>query len=67
MFLLNPRGGVGSTVDVSICEIIGSMEFPKRDFSWAGSSKSTKFESPTNEKFILFGFKTSGGLEVPSG
>ena len=54
-------------MDVSICEITGSTEFPKRSFTWAGSIKSTKFVSLTSEKVVLFGFKTSGGLEVPSG
>ena len=60
-------GRVGSTVDVSICEITVSMGFPKRALTWVGSTKSTKFGSPTSEKVVLFGFKTSGGLEVPSG
>ena len=65
--LLNPRGKVGSTMDVSSCEIIVSTRFPKRSFTWSGSTKSTKSGSPTSEKLVLFGFKTSGGLEVSSG
>ena len=54
-------------MDVSICEITGSMELPKRDFTWARSTKSTKFGYPTSEKVVLFGFNTSGGLEISSG
>ena len=67
MFLLNPRGKVGSTMEFSICEITVSMGFRKRDFTWSGSTKSMKFGSPTSEKVVLFGFKASGELEVPSG
>ena len=67
MFLLNPIGRVGSTVDVSIYEIIVSMGFPKISLTWEGPTKSTKFNSSTSEKVVLFGFKTSGGLEVPNG
>ena len=67
MFLLNPRGIVGSTVEVSICEMNGSTEVLKRDFTWEGSTKSMKFGSPTSEKVVLIGFKTSGGLEVSNG
>ena len=53
-------------MEVSICEINGSTEFPKRYFTWVGSTKSMKFRSPTSKKVVLFGFKTSGELEVPT-
>ena len=65
-FLLNPKGIVGSTVEVSIFEMTGSTKVPKRYFTWEESTKSTKFRSPTSEKVVLFVFNTSGGLEVPS-
>ena len=54
-------------MEVSICEMTGSMEVPKRAFTWAGSTKSTKFGPPTSEKVVLIGFETSGGLEVSNG
>ena len=67
MVLLNHRGIIVSTVEVSICEMNGSTEVPNRAFTWVGSTKSTQFESPTSEKVVLIRFKTSGGLEVSSG
>ena len=67
VFLLNPRGRVGSTMDVSICEITVSVGFLKRAFSCSRSTRSTKFELPTSEKVVSFGFVTSGELEVTSG
>ena len=54
-------------MDVSICEITGTTELPKRYFTWTRSTKSMKFGSPTSEKVVLFGFKNSGGLEISSG
>ena len=56
-----------SNMDVSNCEITGSMELPKRDFTWARSTKSTKLGSSTSEKVGLFGFNTSAGLDISSG
>ena len=67
MFLLNPRGIVGSTVEVSNCKMTRSMEVPKRYFTWVGSTKSTKFGSPTSEKVMLIGFETSRGPGVCNG
>ena len=67
IFLLNPRGIVGSTVDVSICEMTASMGFPKRAFTCSGSTRSTKFRLPTSEKVVSFGFVTSVELEVTTG
>ena len=58
---------VGTTVEVSICEIIVSVELPKRACTWVGSIKLTKLGSPTNEKVVLLGFCTSGGLMVSRG
>ena len=55
MLLLDPIGNVDSTSDVSICEII---ELSRSDFTRAGSTKSTKFGSPTREEVVL------GYLEV---
>ena len=54
-------------MEVLICEMIGSMEVPKRGFTWEASTKSMKFGYPTSEKVMLCVFKTSGGLEIPSG
>ena len=58
---------VGATVEVSIYEIIVFVEPPKRACTWEGSMKSTKLGSPTNEKVVLLGFYTSGGLRVSKG
>ena len=66
-FLLNPRGRVGSTVDVSICEMTVSVGFPKRAFTYSGSTRSTMFGLPTSEKVVFFGFVAIGELEVTSG
>ena len=67
MFLLDSVGMVGATVEVSICEITVFVEPPKRACTWAGSMKSTKLGSPTNEKVVLLGFCTSGGLRISKG
>ena len=58
---------MGSTVDVSICEMIVSKGFPKRDFTYSRPTKSIKFGLPTSEKVVSFGSVTSGELEVTSG
>ena len=67
MFLLDSIGIVGATLEVSICEIIVFVELQKRDCTWVGSMKLTKLGSPTNEKVVLLGFCTSGGLRVSKG
>ena len=67
MFLLDSIGIVGAIVEVYICEIIVFVEPSKRACTWEGSMKSTKLGSPTNEKFVLFGFCTSGGLRISNG
>ena len=67
MFLLGPIGKVGATVEVSICEITVFVEPPKSACTRAGSMKSTKLGFPTNEKVVLLGFYTSGGLRVSEG
>ena len=53
MFLLGPIGMVGATVEVSIYEITGFFEPPKRACTWAGSMKSTNLGSPTNEEVLM--------------
>ena len=55
---------VGSTVGVLICELTRSTEVPNRYFTWARSTKSTNFGSPTSGKVVLIGFGTSGGIGV---
>ena len=67
MVLLNSIGMVGATMEVSICKIIVFVEPPNRACTWAGSMKSTKLGSPTNEKVVLLGFYTSGGLRISKG
>ena len=67
VFLLNPRGRVGSTMDVSICEMTISVRFPNRAFTFSGPTKLTRFGLPTSEKVVSFGCVTSGELEVTSG
>ena len=67
MFLLDSIGMVGATVEFSICEITGFVGLPKRACTWEGSMKSTNLGSPTNEKVVLLGFYTSGGLRVYEG
>ena len=52
---------VGATMEVSICEITVFVEPPKMSCTWAGSMKSTKLGSPTNDKVVLLGFYTNGG------
>ena len=55
MLLLDPIGEVYSTSNVSICEI---TDLSRSDFTWTGSTNSTKFGSPTREEVVL------GYLEV---
>ena len=58
---------VGTTMEVSICAITIFVEMPKRACTWVGSMKLTKLGFPTNEKVVLLGFYTSGGLRVFEG
>ena len=67
MFLLGSIGMVGTTVEVSICEITVFVEMPKRACTWAGSMKLTNLGSPTNKKDVLFDFYTSGRLRISNG
>ena len=50
MLLLDPIGEVEYSSDVSICEII---ELSRSAFTWTGSTKSTRFGSPTREEVVL--------------
>ena len=67
MLLLSSIGMVGTTVEVSICEITVFVELPKRACTWAGSIKLMKFGSPTSENVVSLGFCTSGVLRISNG
>ena len=67
MFLLDSIGMVGATMEASICEITRFVEIPKRACTWVGSMKSTNLGFLPNEKVVLLGFYTSGGLRVFEG